>query len=101
MLYEVITHPVPVKHYRLEPKHIGVSRLYKMLDTVPFHEFAKEFERHNELTIQFFQYLISTGIKRYDATRSVRSMIMDIGPDVMRRWFMLMIYAKGGRNNFV
>ncbi|MBD3800269.1 MAG: EAL domain-containing protein [Campylobacterales bacterium] len=91
-----IQHPVPVKHYRLEPKHIGVSRLYKMLDTVPFYEFAKEFERHNELTIQFFQYLISTGMKRYDATRSVRAMIMDIGPDVMRRWFMLIIYAKGG-----
>jgi len=91
-----IQHPVPVKHYRLEPRHIGVTRLYKMLDSVSFPEFAKEFERHNELTIQFFQYLISTEFKRYDATRSVREMIIDVGKEVMQHWFMLIIYAKGG-----
>lgn len=90
-----IKHPMPVKHYRLEPKHFGVTRLYKMLETVPFSEFAREFERHNELTIQFFQYLISTGIKRYDATQSVRALIMDVGKEVMKRWFMMIVYAKG------
>lgn len=90
-----IKHPLPVKHYRLEPKHFGVTRLYKMLDTVPFSEFAREFERHNELTIQFFQYLISTGSKRYDATQSVRALVMDVGKNVMKHWFMLIVYAKG------
>ena len=87
--------PVPVKHYRLEPKHFGVTRLYRMLESSTFSEFAREFERHNELTIQFFQYLISTNIKRYNATRSVRNLVMDVGKDVVRRWFMLVIYAKG------
>jgi EAL and modified HD-GYP domain-containing signal transduction protein len=90
-----IQHPSPVKHYRLEPKHFGVTRLYKMLDTVPFAEFAREFERHNEITIQFFQYLLSTGIKRYDATKSVRELVMDVGKEVMQRWFMLIVFAKG------
>lgn len=90
-----IKHPLPVKHYRLEPKHFGLTRLYKMLDTVPFAEFAREFERHNELTIQLFQYLISTGTKKYNATHSVRELVMDIGKDVMEHWFMLIVYAKG------
>jgi c-di-GMP phosphodiesterase len=90
-----IKHPLPVKHYRLEPKHFGMTRLYKMLETAPFSEFAREFERHNELTIQFFQYLISSGIKQYDATHSVRDLISDVGKEVMMRWFMLIVYAKG------
>jgi len=90
-----IKHPMPVKHYRLEPKHFGVTRLYKMLESLPFSEFSREFERHNELTIQFFQYIISTQIKRYDATQSVRHLIQDVGKEVMMRWFMLIVYAKG------
>ena len=90
-----IQHPVPVKHYRLEPKHFGVTRLYKMLGEVPFSEFAREFERHNEITIQFFQYLISCDIKQYDATNSVREMVVDVGKDVVKHWFMLLVYAKG------
>lgn len=90
-----IKHPLPVKHYRLEPKHFGVTRLYRMLDTVPFSEFAREFERHNELTIQLFQYLISTGSKRYDATQSVRALVMDVGEETIRHWFMLIVHAKG------
>ena len=93
-----IQHPVPVKHYRLEPKHFGVTRLYKMLDEVPFTEFAREFERHNEITIQFFQYLISCNFKSYDATQSVRQMIVDVGKDVVKYWLMLLVYAKGSTN---
>jgi c-di-GMP phosphodiesterase len=90
-----IQHPQPVKHYRLEPRHFGVTRLYKMLDDVPFADFAKEFERHNELTIQFFQYLISCSFKQYDATQSVRDLVIDVGKEIMERWFMLLVYAKG------
>jgi c-di-GMP phosphodiesterase len=90
-----IQHPVPVKHYRLEPKHFGVTRLYRMLDDVAFSEFAREFERHNEITIQFFQYLISCDIKQYDATQSVREMVLDVGKEIMKRWLMLLVYAKG------
>lgn len=90
-----IKHPLPVKHYRMEPKHFGVIRLYKMLETSPFSEFAREFERHNELTVQFFQYLISTGTKRYNAKHSVRELLMDVGKDIVKHWFMLIIYAKG------
>jgi len=91
-----IQHPMPVKHYRLEPKHFGITRLYKMLDDVSFADFAREFEKHNELTIQFFQYLISCKYKQYDATHSVREMLMQVGKDVIKRWFMLLVYAKGG-----
>jgi EAL and modified HD-GYP domain-containing signal transduction protein len=90
-----IKRPLPVKHYRMEPKHFGVTRLYRMLETVPFSEFAREFERHNELTIQFFQYLISTRIKRYNARHSVRELVMDVGPERMKYWLILIVYAKG------
>ena len=96
-----IQHPVPVKHYRLEPKHFGMTRLYKMLDEVPFSEFAREFERHNEITIQFFQYLISCNLKQYDATRSVREMVVDVGKDVVKHWLMLLVYAKGSTDTSV
>ncbi|GEM_PF-805102 len=93
-----IKHPMPVKHYRLAPKHFGLTKLYKMLKSVPFSEFAREFERHNELTIQFFQYLLSAGFKQYDATRSVRHLVQDVGQDIVERWMMLIIYAKGSEN---
>ena len=92
-----IQHPAPVKHYRLEPNHIGLLRLYAMLEKMPFSEFAAAFERHNELTIQFFQYLLSMDIKRYDATQSVRDLVQDVGKEVLRRWFALVIYASGRR----
>lgn len=92
-----IQHPLPVKHYRMEPKHLGLTRLFKMLDTVTFDEYAAEFERHNELTVQFFQYLISSRQNQYDATRSVRDLIMDVGPDIMHKWMMLIVYAKGSK----
>ncbi len=90
-----IKHPQPVKHYRLEPRHFGVTRLYKMLETTEFSDFAREFERHNELCIQFFQYLLSVGGRQYDATRSVRQLLEDAGEAMLQRWMMLIVYAKG------
>ena len=89
-----IKHPMPVKQYKVMPKHFGVTRLYKMLKSVPFSEFAREFERHNEMCIQLFQYLVSCGDKKYDATRSVRELIVDIGIDRIEKWMLLIVYAK-------
>lgn len=93
-----IQRPQPIKHYRMEPRHFGVTRLYKMLRSEDFAKFATEFERHNELSIQFFQYLNSTAQLRIDATRSVRDVIRSLGPDRMERWMMLIVYAKGSSN---
>lgn len=101
-----IKHPEPVKHYRLEPKHIGVTRIYKMLQEMPIATFAMEFERHNELTVQFFQYLISTKRRQYDASDSVRDLVVEFGKEMMKKWLMLIVYAKGSneisqpKNNF-
>lgn len=90
-----IKHPMPVKHYRLEPKHFGLTRLYKMLNTVTIAEFAREFERHNELCIQLFQYLISSSSHKYDASRSVRDVVIQVGAKALERWMLLIVYAKG------
>ncbi|HHH72940.1 MAG TPA: hypothetical protein ENL04_03855, partial [Sulfuricurvum sp.] len=94
-----IHRPEPVKHYRLEPKHMGVTRIYKMLDAVPMADFSKEFERHNELSIQLLQYLISADKKKYDATSSVRQLVHSLGKEAMKKWLMLIVYAKGSSEN--
>lgn len=91
-----IKQPEPVKHYRLEPKQVGVTRLFKMIQGLPFSEFAVEFERYNELAVQFFQYLISTNGRRYDASQSVHDLVNDFGKEMMKKWLMLIVYAKGG-----
>lgn len=94
-----IQHPQPVKHYRLEPRHFGVTRLYKMLRSEEFPKFSREFERHNELSIQLFQFFTSTGKNRFDATRSVREVVRSYGPDKMEKWMMLIVYAKGSSHS--
>lgn len=90
-----IQRPEPVKHYRLEPKHLGVTRIYKMLSAVPLSEFSMEFERHNELSIQLLQYLISVDKKHCDATSSMRKLVESLGTEFMKKWLMLIVYAKG------
>lgn len=90
-----IKHPMPVKHYRLEPKQIGLNKLYDMLHTVTIAEFAREFEQQDELCIQLFQYLISASTQKLDASRSVRGVVMQVGKERLERWMMLIIYAMG------
>ncbi len=93
-----IKHPMPVKHYKVMPKHFGVTRLYKMLKNVPFSEFAREFERHNEMCIQLFQYLISCEDRQYDASQSVRDLVMDVGMERIEKWILLIVYSKSAMN---
>ncbi len=90
-----IQYPVAIKHYKMQPRHLGLTRLFKLIHDVPIQEFAKEFERHNELCIQFFQYIISTGMYRYNASNSVRDVIVEAGVEMIERWMMLIVYAKG------
>lgn len=90
--------PTDLKQHRLDPKHIGVTRIFRMLQSpdTSIDSVAIEFERHNELSIQLLNYLISTEMYCIPNVDSIRDIVNWLGKDSLMGWLMLSVYSKSG-----
>ncbi len=87
-----------IQHNRIDPKHLGVIRIYNMLlSDMPLPQIADEFKRHNELSMQFLQYLTSTGLVSDAPSRSLEELLEKVGPARLEQWLMMIIYSKSSR----
>jgi EAL and modified HD-GYP domain-containing signal transduction protein len=91
--------PNIIQQNRLDPRHLGVIRLFNMLQSnTPIDQVTKEFERHNELTMQLLQYLNSATTFELHDVDSVRDIIKLIGKKKLLQWLLMIIYSKSGKN---
>lgn len=87
-----------IRHNRIDPKHLGVIRIYSMLITAtPMQQIAAEFKRHNELSLQLLQYVNSTGIDNRQPNRSLEELLQKVGADRIEQWLMMIIYSKSAK----
>ena len=83
---------------RLDPKHLGVIRIFNMLQAeYRIEDISKELEQHNELTLQLLQYVKS--IPKFDlsGTPSVQEIIQRVGPQKLMQWLMMIIYSRSSK----
>ena len=91
--------PNIIQQNRLDPRHLGVIRLFNMLQSdTPIDQVTKEFERHNELTMQLLQYLNSATTFELHDVDSVRDIIKLVGKKKLLQWLLMIIYSKSGKN---
>ena len=79
----------------LDPKHIGVIRIFEMLqngDTL--NNIAEAFSKHNELSLQLMQFLSSTYKGQIEKTSSIQDVVSLLGKDKLMQWLLLIIYSK-------
>ncbi len=84
---------------RLDPKHLGIIRIFNMLQSdYQIDDISKEFELHNELTLQLLQYVKS--IPKFDlsGTPSIKEIITRVGTVKLRQWLMMIIYSRSSKN---
>ena len=94
-----LSEPTLLKQYRLEPKHIGITRLYKMLQSdSTIGDIATEFEHYSELSIQLLQYLHSITDKKIKKANSIRDIVKSAGKDRLLNWIILLVYAKSNQD---
>lgn len=87
-----------VQHNRIDPKHLGVIRIYNLLiSDTPIDQIADEFKRHNELSMQFLQYVNSTGIDNSVPHRSLPELLSKVGSKRVEQWLMMIIYSKSAK----
>ncbi|MDA3945434.1 MAG: hypothetical protein PF439_01980 [Helicobacteraceae bacterium] len=88
-----------IEQNRLDPKHLGVVRLFNMLQSeYQIEDISKEFELHNELTLQLLQYVKS--IEKFDLSGhpSIKEIINRVGTEKLKQWLMLIIYSRSSKN---
>ncbi len=87
-----------IQHNRIDPKHLGVIKIYNMLiSKTPFDQIAEEFKLHNELSLQFLQYVNSTGLDDSNPNRSFEELLKKIGEIRIEHWLMMIIYSKSAK----
>jgi EAL and modified HD-GYP domain-containing signal transduction protein len=90
--------PVLLQQEGISPKHLGVIRIYNMLQNgVPPSQVAEEFQRHNELSMQLLQFVGSTALFKETTTASIREVIETLGEKKLQLWLLLIIYSKSGK----
>jgi EAL and modified HD-GYP domain-containing signal transduction protein len=90
--------PVLMEYNRVDPKHMGVVKIYNMLlDGTPMEQVAREMRHHNELSIQLLQYLHSFSLKNPYPNRSIEEIIIKMGAEQLKHWLSLIIFAKSGQ----
>ncbi len=88
-----------IRHNRIDPKHLGVIRIYNMLiDKTPMEQVASEFEQHNELTLQLLQYINSTTQDSTLQNQSIESILEQVGAKQLEQWILMIIYSKTAKN---
>ena len=83
---------------RLDPKHMGVIRLFNMLQSAyKIEDIAIELEQHNELSMQLLQYVKS--VKGFDlsGSPSMQEIITRVGSVKLMQWLMMIIYSRSSK----
>lgn len=90
--------PVILEQQGISPKHLGVIRLYNMLQNEePVAAIAEEFHKHNELSMQLLQFINSADVTKGRSTSSIREAIEAVGIKRLQLWLLLIIYSKSGK----
>ena len=90
--------PELIKKNRLDPHHLGVIRLFNLLQgTVSMRDICSEFEQHNEIVLQLLQFVNSGGFDFQTTPKSICDVLEFIGKRPLMQWLMLIVYAKSGR----
>ena len=83
---------------RLDPKHLGVIRIFNMLQSdYQIDDIAKEFEKHNELTLQLLQYVKSIPDFDLSGAPSIQEIITRVGEVKLMQWLMMIIYSRSSK----
>ena len=83
---------------RLDPKHMGVIRLFNMLQSdYQIDDISNEFELHNELTLQLLQYVKSIPKFDFSGSPSIKEIITRVGPAKLMQWLMMIIYSRSSK----
>ncbi len=83
---------------RLDPKHLGVIRIFNMLQSdYQIDDIAKEFEKHNELTLQLLQYVKSIPDFDLSGSPSIQEIITRVGEVKLMQWLMMIIYSRSSK----
>jgi len=87
-----------IEHNRLDPKHLGVIRIFNMLQSgYQMEDVCKEFERHNELTLQLLQYINAHPEFDLNNSSSIREIVTNVGKDKLMQWLMMIIYSRSSK----
>lgn len=90
--------PSLIRHNRIDPKHLGLVKIYNMLiNGTPIEEVGRELRNHNELMLQLLQYLGSTDMSDPYPNRSVEEILQKVGTDRLTKWLMMIIYSKSSQ----
>ena len=86
-----------IEQNRLDPKHLGVVRLFNMLQSHSMEDICREFECHNELTLQLLQYVKSIPGFDLSDSHSIRDIITRVGKEKLLKWLMMIIYSRSSQ----
>ncbi|MCJ7765788.1 MAG: hypothetical protein MUP09_07605, partial [Thiovulaceae bacterium] len=88
-----------IEQNRLDPKHLGVIRIFNMLQSdYQMDDICDEFERHNELTLQLLQFVKSIPEFNMSASHSIKEIITQVGREKLMQWLMMIIYSRSSKN---
>ncbi len=92
--------PELIKKNRLDPHHLGVIRLFNLLQgSVSMPDICVQFEKQNEIILQLLQFVNSGGFDFDTNASSLCEMLERIGKKPLMQWLMLIVYAKSGRTS--
>jgi len=86
-----------IEQNRLDPKHLGVVRLFNMLQSCNMDDISSEFERHNELTLQLLQYVKSIPGFDLKESHSIKDIVTHVGEGRLMQWLMMIIYSRSSK----
>ena len=87
-----------IEHNRLDPKHLGVIRIFNMLQSdYQMDDVCKEFERHNELTLQLLQFINALPEFNLSSSSSIRDIVTSVGKKKLMQWLMMIIYSRSSK----
>ncbi|MDX1295080.1 MAG: EAL domain-containing protein, partial [Sulfurimonadaceae bacterium] len=90
--------PALLQQESISPKHLGVIRIYNMLqNNEPLARVAEELQHHNELSMQLLQFVGSTSLFKASGASSIREVLEQIGEKRLQLWLLLIIFSKSGK----
>lgn len=90
--------PALLQQESISPKHLGVVRIYNMLqNNEPLSQVAEELQHHNELSMQLLQFVGSTALFHGAGASSIREVLERIGEKRLQLWLLLIIFSKSGK----
>ena len=89
--------PELIKKNRIDPHHLGVIRLFNLLQgSVSMKDICSDFEQQNEIILQLLQFVNSGGFSCDVDAKNICGMLESIGKKQLMQWLMLIVYAKSG-----